>query len=258
MAKHKGNCEQAQIEWRPLYGYETTARIAKDGAVQTLDRVVIDRNGKEQRISGQLITARINGGSLVIFLKRQQIVVGRAVAESWIRPITSEERVVYLDGNPTNASLDNVKIVNRSEAMQFKRNKTRASQNRKRRIQRKGEVWRQIPNFILYSISNLSRVKSRALMPETLLKVCKSGRSTDVIYLHKDGRTFARSIASLMREVWPELASEYLTAHQRRSESVAKRRQAAIRDEAKGRRKAAEKQGSKRPKNRGKMASKSG
>ena len=254
MAKQKGKCEQAQQEWRPLYGFETTARIAKDGTVETLDRVVIDCRGKEKRINGKVLTSRKSGGSLVTNFNRRQIIVGKAVAESWIRPIAADERVVYVDGNPSNATLNNVKIVKRSEARQYMHNRTRASQNRKRKIQRKGELWRPVPDFELQSLSNFGRIKSRAMQPETLLKVVARPRSPGVVWLHKNGKTFARSIASLMRQVWPELADEYPYSHEiRRRNSIGRRKVASETVAKRG-----EKRGEKGPKNRGKMASKSG
>lgn len=228
MGKSKSTSECAtQDQWRPMRGHESFAMISRSGDIRTVDRTVIDRNGKKKLLKAKPRKASIHGGSLCIRIGGEHVLISRAVAATWIRPLKRSDRVVYLDGDITNVNVDNLRIVKRHEARRYMHNRKRAARNRNVTIQLRGEIWRPVPDYPLHSISNFGRVKSRSMQPPILLKVVKSPRSSAVVWLHRDSaKTSARSISGLMREVWPELAHEYPTSYEVRKANTERRKEA--------------------------------
>ena len=131
----------------------------------------------------------------------------RVVASTWIRPLTKNDGIVFIDGDPFNVAVGNLKIVTALEARCAADHMDRTRKCRKRKSQLDGELWRTIPGFELYQLSNRARIKSFVLNPPVVLKKCRSPYGGAIVYLTMAGRRTSRSVAGLMREVWPELLS---------------------------------------------------
>lgn len=195
-------------------GLKRYCLISRDGVIKTRDRTVL-RGNKRYQIKGRIVSTQDSSGTPTIILrvngKRISFTVAHMMAVVWIRPgvpLRKTERVAHLDGDQTNNKLRNLKIVPRSEAPQYRFSKARAAKAALIPIQLPGEKWRTIPGCTTFHLSNLSRLKSTSLRPAMIIPPRTSSWGVAIHQIVTDGRVTGRSLASLMREVWPELAEQ--------------------------------------------------
>ncbi len=200
--------QSSDRKWRPLYGHEGVAQISRSGIIETIDREYVDARGHRRRHRRHRL--RMSGKrSLSICIGRRRIHVARAVYESWVRPLRLGERLAYRDGNCRNVMLSNLIVAKRGESKRLITRKDRYARADQSPVQLQAEVWREIPGHAgRYQLSNMSRVKSVAQIPAIILTTRMSPLGSVTVSLHGPNRQ-CRSIATLMRAIWPELRDEY-------------------------------------------------
>lgn len=115
-------------EWRPVVGYEGLYEVSMDGEVRSLDRVVTTALLKRsKRYKGKFLSLGIGkpGYPLVVLSKNgvtKCCNVHRLVVESHIGRIPHGMDIDHINGNTTDNSLGNLRVVTTSQNV---RNKTK-------------------------------------------------------------------------------------------------------------------------------------
>lgn len=188
--------------WRPLFGYETIARISDTGEVETLDRVITDARGRRRPLARRRLSIQATKSGKYVSLSSSTLLLSRAVVESWLRPLADDEIVEHVDGDRRNCDLQNLHISIRTGGRYA---------TRRRYTPLRAEVWRPIPGTDAHEISNNGRVRSGLLLPKSLVVVGKSSRGVSFVTVKlSTGKRTSLSLAKLMRQVWPELAHEWV------------------------------------------------
>lgn len=234
-------------EWRPAYGFDGIAVVSREGVVRTLDRIVVQANGRKYPVKGRICEPRWDRAGGVISLANKPVFAHRLIASTWIRPVQSDERVVHVDGDTKNCHVDNLKIVHVSAAMHDYVSRKRQRNNRRKKLQLRGEVWRLIPGTIHYDLSNFGRARSRAGRPSVIMQVRESSRGVAVIWVVRDGRRTSLSLPRMMRAIWPEVSHEW--ADGRTLEAKASKRKSGNVSGIETAKKTARKSGQEQPEN---------
>lgn len=105
--------------WKPIPGWEDLYEVSDHGNVRSLDRVVIDRNGRSMKYKGKPLKWQNNGkGYPVVGLWQNKQPTFRTVhslvAEVFIGPRPALHDICHNDGNPWNPVLSNLRYDTRS------------------------------------------------------------------------------------------------------------------------------------------------
>lgn len=117
--------------WTPIRGYENYYEVSNYGRVRSLDRVLIRKDGRFYRRSGQIIKPQKNKQNCllqVMLLSHSRcrlFYVHRLVAEAFLEePRDKNARcVTHLDGNPHNNYVGNLKYVTLGECQKINKEK---------------------------------------------------------------------------------------------------------------------------------------
>ena len=106
--------------WKPVVGYEGVYEVSSKGRVRSVDRVLIDRNGREKNFRGQIIATHLNKYGYPICTlwrcgKGKTSTIHRLVAISFLENENDKPQVNHIDGNKENNSIDNLEWVTNSE-----------------------------------------------------------------------------------------------------------------------------------------------
>lgn len=103
--------------WKPVEGFEDFYEVSNTGKVRSLDREVHlkgKREGQVRIYSGKELKPLMSQGHVLVHLqkdgKRLSVGLGRLVALHFLEGFKESGRyfVKYLDGNPSNCSLENL------------------------------------------------------------------------------------------------------------------------------------------------------
>ena len=199
--------------WRAVPGLRKYLEVTSDGRVRAKARIVRTKKGQvRHRSMHELIPQRIgqtHSVSLTIDGRQRMFTVSRLVASAWVGYLNRSLQVVHLNGDVADDRAENLKIVPSNEAPRYRTSTSRASRSASNIRMRRGEVWRNIPGSDVTAISNFARAISRATQPPILLTVQTPKQQRPQITVMQYGRRTNRTVASLMRETWPELAHEW-------------------------------------------------
>lgn len=109
--------------FKPIPGYEGLYECNPSGIIRSLDRVVTHKNGRRQRIQGQIITAYSDSaGYLHVTLckngKQRTVGLHRVIAETFVPNPNNKPAVNHIDGDKTNNCVDNLEWNTAQENMQ--------------------------------------------------------------------------------------------------------------------------------------------
>lgn len=107
-------------KWKPVVGYEGLYEVSSKGRVRSVDRVLIDRIGREKLFRGQSIATHLNKYGYPICKlwmgsKGKTSTIHRLVALSFLENEDNKPQVNHIDGNKENNSIDNLEWVTNSE-----------------------------------------------------------------------------------------------------------------------------------------------
>ena len=112
--------EKDTIEiWKDITGYEGIYQISNLGRVRSLDRISIDKNGREYSIKGNMRKVSKSKGYSIIGLskdnKQKMHLVHRLVAEAFLDNPENLPIVNHIDGNKSNSHIENLEWVSSSD-----------------------------------------------------------------------------------------------------------------------------------------------
>lgn len=102
--------------WKPVKGYEGLYEVSNLGRVKSLDRVIIEKNGKKIAIKGKILSQQKNkryGHRYVYLSKGSKPIknyVHRLVAQAFIPNPDNLPQVDHIDGNTSNNCVDNLRF----------------------------------------------------------------------------------------------------------------------------------------------------
>lgn len=108
--------------WRPVTGHECYYEVSDLGSVRSVDRLVVQANGKKRWFPGVGLRSRVqNNGYLAVGLKCGGSTwcrsVHRLVLEAFVGPCPDGMEVRHLNGNKTDNRLENLRYGTRYENM---------------------------------------------------------------------------------------------------------------------------------------------
>lgn len=132
-------------EWKPVPGYTELYEVSNLGRIRSLDRVVIDKNGKQRLHKGVILTLT-SGYSHEPYLvaelykdgERKNKRVDWLVADAFLDPPDREQgrfKVSHKDGDPDNNSVENLYW---EEIYHFPKGRTAYYVEKEKRKQEKG------------------------------------------------------------------------------------------------------------------------
>ena len=103
----------AAEEWRPVVGYEGAYEVSSYGRVRSLERVIMRRNGCQQRVHARILRptiARHRGNYPTYSLSKgsPRRTAHALVAGAFIGPVPAGHEVLHRDGNPQNNHVSNL------------------------------------------------------------------------------------------------------------------------------------------------------
>ena len=103
-------------EWKDIKGYEGLYQVSNYGEERSLDRIVIDKNGREMCFKGKILKPNDNGnGYLFVVLSKNGDVknhlVHKLVAETFIPNPNNYEEVHHKDHNTNNNRVENLEWI---------------------------------------------------------------------------------------------------------------------------------------------------
>ncbi len=106
--------------WKPVVGYEGLYEVSSNGRVKSIDRVLIDRIGREKLFKGRILSTHLDRYGYPICKlwmgsKGKTSTVHRLVAISFLENENNKPQVNHIDGNKENNSIDNLEWVTNSE-----------------------------------------------------------------------------------------------------------------------------------------------
>lgn len=122
MAVDQPTCSCGKPEtWKPVVGYEGSYEVSDHGRVRSVNREIIDKNGKKRSLrSVNLKGTAKDSGHLRVFLSKEGVetiyAIHYLVARTFIGPRPDGmPHIRHLDGNPRNNCLSNLKYGTSSE-----------------------------------------------------------------------------------------------------------------------------------------------
>ena len=105
--------------WKAVVGWEGLYEVSNLGRVRSIDRVVVEKTGKEKRLKGTLLKPSLDGkGYPFVNLSRSGRVtasrIHRLSAAAFLGPIPADKDVCHNDGTRTNNRIENLRIDTRA------------------------------------------------------------------------------------------------------------------------------------------------
>ncbi len=198
---------QADCAYRPVVGFEHTAKVSRSGEIIRLAYSVTSSDGRLRHFPEKRLIPQRCGLYATITQDRitWRVNIARAVASAWIRQPHRSEWVVHRDGDVSNNGVDNLLILPVRKALAYVTKRGRRAGN----LQYKAEIWRAVPECDVLQVSNFRRFRSSVVLPPSLRSAYR--RKDGVLTLSfrtSDGVRKTRTIAQIFREAFPELAHE--------------------------------------------------
>lgn len=106
-------------EWRPIPGFEGAYEVNDEGHVRSLDRVLVDVNGKRRRWKGRELAQTPSHGRPVVGLGRARLEQpGVLVMLAFVGPRPEGLNVCHLNDDPWDNRLENLYYGTHSQNMQ--------------------------------------------------------------------------------------------------------------------------------------------
>ena len=110
-------------EWRSIPGYEGLYEISNMGRIRSLERTIVDTNGRKRRIKQAIMihryTKRMDRRDEIINLSKDGIKkthrVSRLVAMTWCKDYQDGLTVNHIDGNTLNNNASNLECISLEE-----------------------------------------------------------------------------------------------------------------------------------------------
>ena len=104
--------------WLPVNGYEGSYEVSNLGRVRTVEKNIVDINGKHLQIKSKILKSRLSDfGYPRVLLCEKRKVVHRLVAIAFIPNPENKAEVNHVDGCKTNNVVTNLEWVTREENM---------------------------------------------------------------------------------------------------------------------------------------------
>ncbi len=108
-------CNEPNV-WVPIPGHEGSYEVSHLGRVRSIDRVIIDRNGKRYRRRGQTLRTWPERGYLCVRLGiGRQYAVHRLVLLAFVGPCPEGQEALHQNGDPSDPRLTNLRWGTHSE-----------------------------------------------------------------------------------------------------------------------------------------------
>ena len=108
-------------EWKPIENYEGLYEVSNMGRVRSLDREIINRNGKKVHLKGKILKLQLNNsGYLFVGLNKHNkkyFYVHILVAKSFIPNLENKQFIDHINTNKTDNRAENLRWVTREENM---------------------------------------------------------------------------------------------------------------------------------------------
>lgn len=108
-------------EWRPIKDYEGLYEVSNMGRVRSLDREIINCNGKKIHLKGKILKLQLNNsGYLFVGLNKynkKHFYVHILVAKSFIPNLENKQFIDHINTNKTDNRAENLRWVTREENM---------------------------------------------------------------------------------------------------------------------------------------------
>lgn len=180
--------------WKSIKGYEGYYEISNFGKIRSVNRIIIDKNGRKIKLKGKIETPKICGSGYYYFrLCKNGIYESKRinilVAEAFIPNHYNLPCVNHKDENKLNNSVDNLEWCDKSYNALYgnTRNKIQETKNKNnsRGCQIPVEQYTLNGEFITYFISPIEAQKATGVQHSNILKVCKNERKQAGGYLWK-------------------------------------------------------------------------
>lgn len=101
--------------WIDIKGYENQYQISNFGKIKSLDRIVIDKNGRRMIYKGKILSPiksnRKNNYYLFVILKRKINYIHRLIAENFIENPNKYQVVDHINEDTTDNRIENLQWV---------------------------------------------------------------------------------------------------------------------------------------------------
>lgn len=115
-------------EWRSVKGYEGYYEVSSKGKVRSVDRVIKTANGIKRKYSGKILSQHLSDKnypliSLYMNCNEKTYYVHKLVAISFLghKPCGSKEEVDHINGDRTDNSISNLRILSGEEHRKIKK-----------------------------------------------------------------------------------------------------------------------------------------
>lgn len=156
--------------WKEVKGFEGMYEVSSFGQVRNVERIIQRKSGRPTTMKSKVLTPEsLKDGSLKVKLVeesglKKRFTIHWLVAENFIPRESICNKVIHIDGNVLNNSVDNLKWISQELKMSNKETQRRKDTNKGFELPdiEKVSEWRDIAKYEgLYEASDLGHVRSK-------------------------------------------------------------------------------------------------